>query len=64
MKNNKNYDINISIILQDMVAVLIIIVSLGIMIMVGKSKEKWVLDDNKIYKGNEVYEIGDYYDYD
>lgn len=66
MKNKKNYDVNISLILQNITAVLIIIVSLGIMIVYGNNKlnKKWVLEGNKVSKGKESYEIGDYYDYD
>ena len=66
MKRKKDYDVNVSLILQNMVAILIIIVSLGIMIVIGNNKknEKWILEDNKVSKGKEIYEIGDYYEYD
>lgn len=63
--NKKNKKIvNALPILQNMVAILIIIVSLVIMLIVGKNNEKWILNGNKVSKGKEVYEIGDYYDYD
>jgi len=66
MKKKKNYDVNVMLILQNIIAIIIILVSLGIMIFVGNNKKnaKWILDNNKIYKGDEIYEIGDYYNYD
>lgn len=65
-KTKKDCEVDISLILQNMTAILIIFISLGIMIVIGNNKktEKWILVDNKISKGDEVYEIGDYYDYD
>lgn len=49
-----------------MVAILIIIVSLVIMIVVGNNNknENWILESNKVSKGKQIYEIGDYYEYD
>ena len=65
MKKKKNYEVDISLILQNMTAILIIFVSLGIMIVVGNNKNnKWILEGNKISKKDVKYEIGDYYDYD
>ena len=65
-KTKKDCELDISLILQNMTAILIIFVSLGIMIVIGNNKknEKWILVNNKVSKGDEVYEIGDYYDYD
>jgi len=65
MKKGKKYEVNISLILQNMTAILIIFVSLGIMIFTDNNKNnKWILEGNKVSKKDVKYEIGDYYDYD
>jgi len=66
MKKKENYEVNVMLILQNITAIIIILVSLGIMVFVGNSKKNksWSFDGNKVFKGDEVYEIGDYYDYD
>ena len=35
-----------------------------LLVILNRKNQNWTLDGNKVYKGKEVYEIGDYYEYD